>query len=184
MNQSIGSTPYARRQRRPRWLTWVLVGLVLAPIIEITVLVMVGKAIGIGWTLLALLVLTLLGTWLMRREGSRSWRALREASATGRPPSREIADGALVLIGGAFLLLPGFVSDVIGLFFILPFTRGVARRLLEAFVASRVLLVSPFGSGRFGPGSGPGTGGAAGPGGGYGTGNGGAGGTIRGEVID
>jgi UPF0716 protein FxsA len=165
----IGSTPYARRQKRPRWLTYVLVGMVLAPIIEIAVLVAVGRTIGLGWTLLAWVALTLLGTWLMRREGSRTWKALREASQTGRMPSREIADGALILIGGAFLLLPGFVSDVIGLFFVLPFTRGLARRLLEAFVASRVMVRMSF------PGERPGPEGPAHPG---------AQGTIRGEVVD
>ncbi len=163
MTQPIGSTPYARRRRRPRWLTFVLVGLVAAPIVEIAVLVAVGRTVGVGWTLLALLLLTLLGTWLMRREGSRTWKALREASRTGRMPSRELADGALVLIGGAFLLLPGFVSDVFGLFFVLPFTRVFARRLLEAFVASRVLVRVPFGPG--GPTRPPQ-------------------GTIRGEVVD
>jgi len=162
----IGSTPYARRRKRPRWLTFVLIGLVLVPVIEIAVLIAVGKTIGLGWTILALLLLTLLGTWLMRREGARTWKALREASATGSMPSREIADGALVLIGGAFLLLPGFVSDVIGLFFVLPFTRVFARRLLEAFIASRVLVRMPFPSGPDGQAS-PGTQG-----------------TIRGEVID
>ena len=165
MTTPIGSTPYARRRKRPRWLTYVLVGLVLAPIIEIAVLIAVGRTIGLGWTLAAWLLLTLLGTWLMRREGSRTWKALREASRTGRMPSREIADGALILIGGAFLLLPGFVSDVIGLFFVLPFTRGLARRLLEAFVTSRVLVRMPF----------PGPDGPSNPG---------AQGTIRGEVID
>ena len=163
MTHPIGSTPYARRRRRPRWLTFVLVALVVAPIIEIAVLVAVGRTVGLGWTLLALLLLTLLGTWLMRREGSRTWKALREASRTGRMPNREIADGVLVLIGGAFLLLPGFVSDLVGLFFVLPFTRVFARRLLEAFVASRVLVRMPF----------PGGPGESGPQG-----------TIRGEVVD
>ncbi|MEO6020248.1 MAG: FxsA family protein [Knoellia sp.] len=167
MTTPIGSTPYARRQKRPRWLTYVLLSLVLAPIIEIAVLIAVGKTIGLGWTLLAWFLLTVLGTWLMRREGSRTWKALREASRTGRMPSREIADGALVLIGGAFLLFPGFVSDVIGLFFILPFTRVFTRRLLEAFVASRVLVRMPFPGGPSNGSNKPG-----------------AQGTIRGEVID
>ncbi|KGN38659.1 exclusion suppressor FxsA [Knoellia subterranea KCTC 19937] len=154
----------------------------MAPIIEIAVLVAVGKTIGLAWTLVALLVLTVLGTWLMRREGARTWKALREASRTGRMPSRELADGALVLIGGAFLLLPGFVSDVIGLFFVLPFTRVFARRLLEVFVTSRVLVSVPS----F-PGSAPFPGGpSAGPAGPTGptSASGGPGGTIRGEVID
>lgn len=170
MSTPIGSTPYARRRKRPRWLSFVLFGLVLAPIIEIAVLIAVGKTIGLGWTIAAWLLLTVLGTWLMRREGSRTWKALREASRSGRMPSREIADGALILIGGAFLILPGFVSDIIGLFFVLPFTRVFARRLLEAFVASRVVVRMPFPGGHPGPDGPPNPGGAAG--------------TIRGEVID
>lgn len=154
---------------------FVLVGLVLTPIIEIAVLIAVGKTIGLGWTILALLLLTVLGTWLVRREGARTWKALREASQTGRMPSREIADGVLVLIGGAFLLLPGFVSDIIGLFFVLPFTRVFARRILEAFVASRVLVRMPFPPNADGQPFPPGADGQPSPG---------AQGTIRGEVVD
>lgn len=175
MSTPIGSTPYARRRKRPRWLTFALLGLILVPVIEIAVLIAVGKTIGLGWTILALLLLTVLGTWLMRREGARTWKALRAASQTGTMPSREIADGALVLIGGAFLLLPGFVSDVIGLFFVLPFTRVFARRVLEAFVESRMLVRMPFPSG---------SGGQPGPSGPGGPSSPGAQGTIRGEVID
>ena len=74
----------------------------------------------------------------MRREGGRAWTALNEAFGTGRMPTGELADAALVLVGGVLLMLPGFVTDVIGFFFLLPFTRPLARKLL-AFVVGRRL---------------------------------------------
>jgi UPF0716 protein FxsA len=62
---------------------------------------------------------------------------LRTAGATGRLPSRELADAGLVLVGGTLLLTPGFVTDVVGFFLILPVTRPLARRMLGWFVARR-----------------------------------------------
>ena len=81
-----------------------LVALLLLPIIEIVVIVAVGQAIG-GWPTFLLLVATsLLGAWLIRREGGRAWRALEQAVRSGRMPAREIADGVVVLVGGGLLL--------------------------------------------------------------------------------
>lgn len=107
------------RRRRPRWLTVVFVLLVVVPIAEISVIVAVGKAIG-GWqTFFLLLVESALGAWLVRREGSKTWQALRVALQTGRMPSRELTDAALVLVGGTLLLTPGFLTDIAGFFFVL-----------------------------------------------------------------
>ncbi|WP_377642507.1 FxsA family protein [Oryzobacter terrae] len=134
-----GATPYAARARRPRRLRWVLLVLALLAVTELVVLVTVARTIG-GWqTLLVLLVEAAVGAWVVRHEGSRAWRALREAFRSGRMPSREIADAVLVLVGGVLLVLPGFVTDVVGLLFILPFTRPVARIWLEAVIARRVV---------------------------------------------
>ncbi|MGZ4601229.1 MAG: FxsA family protein [Oryzihumus sp.] len=154
-------TTHPPRRRRPRWLTVVFVLLVVVPIAEISVIVAVGKAIG-GWqTFFLLLVESALGAWLVRREGSKTWQALRVALQTGRMPSRELTDAALVLVGGTLLLTPGFLTDIAGFFFVLPVTRPLARRLLERAVAARLLR------------------GWGGPGG-----AGGAGGdTIEGEVL-
>ncbi len=134
-----GATPYARRARRPRALRLVMLVLVLVPVVEIAVIVAVARAIG-GWqTFLVLLLETALGAWVVRREGARAWRALREAFRSGRMPGREVADAVLVLVGGVLLLLPGFVTDLVGLLFILPFTRPLARIWLEAVIARRVV---------------------------------------------
>jgi UPF0716 protein FxsA len=138
----------------------VFILLLVVPVLEIATIIAVGKVIG-GWqTLVLLLVESFLGAWLVRREGSRAWTALSSALNSGRMPSRELSDAALVLVGGTLLLAPGFLTDVVGFFFILPVTRPVARRLLEAVVARR-LLGGVFGDrGRWG---GPGGPGATGP---------------------
>jgi UPF0716 protein FxsA len=135
-----GATPYAARgRRRPRLLRWAFLALLIVPIIEIAAIIAVGRVIG-GWQTFALLVLeSLLGAWIVKREGARTWVALQEALQSGRMPSRQLADAALVLIGGTLLLTPGFVTDFAGFFFILPFTRPLTRAWLEAIVARRLL---------------------------------------------
>ncbi len=141
MARAVGSTPYARsgRPRRPRWLVVVFVLLLVVPILEIATIIAVGRTIG-GWeTVFLLLIESALGAWLVRREGARAWSALNTALRTGQMPSRELSDAALVLVGGTLLLTPGFLTDIVGFFFILPFSRPIARTLLEAAVAKRLL---------------------------------------------
>lgn len=131
------------RRRFPWGVLAVL--FVVVPIVEIYLLIQVGQAIG-GWTTVGLLVLdSILGAYLVKREGGRAWEALQDALQSRRMPARELADGALVLVGGTLLLTPGFVTDVFGFFCILPFTRPVARRLLTAFLTRR-FLGGPSGS--------------------------------------
>lgn len=125
--------------RRRGTLRWVLLGLLLLPFIEIAVLVLVGQAIGFWWTLALIVGLAVLGAWLARRETGRTYRALRTALESGRMPADAATDAILVMLGGFLLILPGFVSDVLGLLLVLPFTRPVARRLLQAVVAQRAM---------------------------------------------
>lgn len=151
-----------RPSGRGRWIRLALVAAFIGvPLIEIYVLIQVGQVIGPWWTILLLIVDSLIGTWLIRREGGRAWQALRVALESGRMPARELADGALILVGGTLMLTPGFVTDGFGILLILPFTRPVARRLLTQLVGRR--LLSGYATR---PGRGPG-----GP-------------VIRGEVID
>jgi UPF0716 protein FxsA len=117
----------------------VFVLLLVVPILEIAAIIGVGRVIG-GWQTLVLLVVeSLLGAWLVRREGARAWGTLSTALRSGQMPSRELADAALVLVGGTLLLTPGFLTDVVGFFFILPATRPIARRVLEGAVARQLL---------------------------------------------
>ena len=161
-----GATPYAAGRRRPRVLRWVFLALLIVPVIEIAAIIAVGRVIG-GWQTLLLLILeSMLGAWIVKREGSRTWAALQEALRTGRMPSRQLSDAALVLIGGTLLLTPGFVTDIVGFFFILPLTRPVTRIWLESVVARRLLgSMGEWPTGPAGPhpstGPGPATGGTA-----------------------
>ncbi len=115
---------------------------VAIPILEIYVIIQVGQEIGALWTVLLLVAESILGAWLVKREGGRAWLALNEALQTGRMPGRELADGALILIGGTLLLTPGFVTDVFGFFLVFAFTRPLARKVLGWAVARRVLVRS------------------------------------------
>jgi UPF0716 protein FxsA len=137
--------PRAQVRRRVPWWVLALVFVVL-PVVEIYVLIRIGQVIGAWWTVLLLLADGVFGSWLMKREGSRAWRALREALERGRMPARELADGALILVGGTLLVTPGFVSDVAGLFMVLPFTRPLARAALTRFLTRR-FLAGPVGTG-------------------------------------
>ena len=124
------------RARFPAWMLVVL--LVVVPIVELAVLIQVGQVIGVGWTVVLLIVDSVIGAWLLRREGSRAWNALTQALSSGRMPAREIADGALIVLGGALMLTPGFVSDLFGIGLILPITRPLARGVLTRVVARRL----------------------------------------------
>jgi UPF0716 protein FxsA len=110
---------------------------VIVQIVEIWLLIQVGQAIG-GWQTLVLLILdSLLGAWLLRREGRRTWRAFRLALDERRVPAREVADGVLVIIGGTLLITPGFLSDIVGLLFLLPPTRAAIRPMITRVFARR-----------------------------------------------
>ena len=116
----------------------LLVAFLVVPIVEIYVILQVGHVIG-AWPTVALLVAeSLLGAWIVRREGRRAWRALTGTFREGGLPDRELADAALVLVGGVLLLTPGFVTDLLGFLFVLPFTRPAVRRALSAYVARRM----------------------------------------------
>ncbi|GAC1443794.1 MAG: hypothetical protein NVS3B26_06550 [Mycobacteriales bacterium] len=113
---------------------------VAVEIVEVWILIQVGHAIG-GWQTLALLLLdSVLGAALVRHQGRQTWRAFRQALHDRRVPAREVADGALVLVGGTLLVTPGFLSDVVGVVCLLPPTRALLRPLLTRFLARRLGL--------------------------------------------
>lgn len=126
----------------------VFVAFLVVPLVEIYALIQVGQVIGAWWTVLILVLDSLLGAWLLRRAWRGSWAALRRATGSGQLPSRELADAALVVVGGTLLLTPGFVTDLVGFFLLLPMTRPVARRALLSFVARRVRLLGRHAAGQ------------------------------------
>src|SRR4051794_32692397 len=116
---------------------------ILLPILEIYVIIQVGQAIGPWWTIALLIADSILGAMLMRGQGRAVWRRFNAAIGEGRPPAREIVDGALVILGGALLLTPGFVTDIFGLALLLPPSRAVVRRILARRITARIGVAVP-----------------------------------------
>lgn len=110
---------------------------VVVPLVELFVLLQVGQAIGVLPTIALLLADSVLGAVLMRSQGRAVWRRFNAALGAGRLPGREVADGVLVIFGGALLLTPGFVTDALGIVLLAPPTRAVLRRVLLRAAAGR-----------------------------------------------
>lgn len=127
----------------------VLVFLVM-PLVELYVILQVGDAIGVLPTIGLLILSSIAGAWLFKREGVKTWRAFRRATEEGRVPAREVADGVLVIFGGALLMTPGFVTDVLGLVCVAPPTRAFVRRTVLGLVTARVGVLRWFAVGRSG----------------------------------
>ena len=159
-------------RRRIPW-SLLLLAFIAVPLIEIYVIIQVGQVIGPWWTILLLLLDGVFGSWLIKHEGRRAWRALQVALQQGRLPAAELADGVLILVGGTLMLAPGFVTDAFGVLMIVPVTRPLFRRLLTRVVAARLVVVGPAGPM---PPGGPGAARRPGPGP--------DGPVIRGEVVD
>ena len=111
---------------------------ILVPIAELYVILKVGDAIGAIWTVLILAADSVLGSLLLRSQGRAVWRRFNEALAVGRMPHREVIDGVLVIFGGALLLTPGFLTDILGIALLLPPTRAIVRRVLVRTAARRM----------------------------------------------
>jgi len=109
----------------------LLVAFIVVPIVEIYVIVQVGHAIGFLNTFGLLLIFSIGGAWLARHEGFFVIQRVRERLDRGELPGKELLDGLLVLTGGILLLVPGFVTDAVGLVVLFPPTRALFRRLLQ-----------------------------------------------------
>ncbi|HVM28138.1 MAG TPA: FxsA family protein [Mycobacteriales bacterium] len=115
----------------------LVAALVVVPLVEIALLIQVGQWLGTLPTLALLVGMSVLGGVLLKREGTRTWRAFRAALGRGSVPASEVADGALVIFGGALLLTPGFATDLVGLACVLPGSRAVVRKALMAVAVRR-----------------------------------------------
>jgi UPF0716 protein FxsA len=113
---------------------------IAVPIAELFVIIQVGEAIGVWWTIALLIADSLIGSWLMRHQGRAAWRRFNEALQAGRVPAREVLDGALVIFGGALLLTPGFITDILGLILLLPPSRALVRGVLARRLTHRMIV--------------------------------------------
>jgi UPF0716 protein FxsA len=134
-------------------LLLVLVFLV-APLVELAVIVQVAGEVGVLNTIGLLIAVSLVGAWLARREGVGVVRRIQATLQRGQVPSTELVDGGLILFAGALMITPGFVSDVLALVLLLPPTRAAVRVPLLRYLSRRgrmtVMSGGPGGRGGFG----------------------------------
>ena len=112
--------------------------LVIVPIIEITLFVQIGGAIGPGWTLLVILATAMFGTHAIRRQGIDALARAQAQMATGKPPVGEIVHGVLILMAGILLLTPGFMTDALGFLLLFPPTRLFVLELAAGFILPKL----------------------------------------------
>lgn len=123
----------------------------VVPLVELFVILQVGQAVGAVPTIGLLLVMSVAGGWLMKREGLGIARRIQRTVDAGQVPGRELVDAFLILFGGALMLTPGFLTDVLGLALLLPPVRAVVRRVAAARLASIAVTRTTLG-GSPGPG--------------------------------
>ena len=113
---------------------------IVLPLAELYVILKVGDAIGAVWTIALLAADSLLGALLLRSQGRSVWRRFNAALAEGKMPHREVMDGVLVIFGGAFLITPGFITDIFGLLLLVPPTRALIRSRVVRRLGRRVAV--------------------------------------------
>jgi UPF0716 protein FxsA len=113
---------------------------IIWPIAELYVAVKIAEAIGVLAMLALLVVAWPAGTWVLRTQGVRAWRRFTAAVLRGRTPGHEAIDGALVLLGGILLLVPGFITDGAGLLLLLAPSRALLRGLISRNFRSPVVV--------------------------------------------
>ena len=118
----------------------LVLALLAWPAAEIFVMIEVADAIGVLAMVLLLIASWPLGVWVLRSRGRAAWRRLADAVLAGRPPGREVSDGALVLLGGALLVVPGFIADALGTLVLLPPARRALRSLIVRNLRNKLLV--------------------------------------------
>jgi UPF0716 protein FxsA len=121
-----------------RRLTWVPVALLVTAVIEITAFVLLAQVIGFGWAFLLVLITSMAGVLLLRREGMRAWRRFRDAAQSGRPPGDQVTDGVVGLAAGVLLAVPGLVTALLAILLAVPPGRILARRGARRFAEGRM----------------------------------------------
>lgn len=118
----------------------LLVALIVVPIVELAVILQVGQELGVLNTIALLVLMSVAGSWLIKREGLGVLRRAQRALASGRMPAVELVDGILIVVAGALLLTPGFVTDGVGFALLLPPVRAVVRRVVAGRLRRRVAV--------------------------------------------
>ncbi|MEP1612895.1 MAG: FxsA family protein [Roseobacter sp.] len=111
---------------------WLFIAFLAIPLIEITLFIQIGGAIGLGWTLATVIVTAILGTILVRNQGALALGQVRSSFNQMQDPTEPLAHGAMILFSGALLLTPGFFTDAVGFLLLIPAVRSNAFKAVKA----------------------------------------------------
>ncbi len=137
---------------------WLLLAFFVIPLAELFLIIASWQAFGLGITVLWLVIDSIIGAWLVKREGFGVWRRAQEKLAAAEMPSDDIMDGGLILVAGGMMLTPGFLTDIVGFALLIPPLRAPLRNRLKKRYATRITTRTTTGSGfsatfgGFGPG--------------------------------
>ena len=109
----------------------------MVPFLEIYLLLKMGGLIGVFPTVLLVVFTAVLGAWMLRQQGFETWQRFQQGMAKGKVPAMEMLEGPVLLVGGAFLLTPGFFTDITGFICLIPYTR----KKLVTYLIERQLVV-------------------------------------------
>jgi UPF0716 protein FxsA len=114
---------------------------ILVPFVELYFLIQVGQVIGALWTIVLVMIISFIGSWLVKREGLATLRRAQEQVRSGRVPGTELVDGVLILFAGALLLTPGFITDIVGVALLIPPARVALRGFARRRLAKRMNII-------------------------------------------
>ncbi|WP_299735915.1 FxsA family protein [uncultured Roseobacter sp.] len=129
---------------------WLFIAFLAVPLIEITLFIQIGGAIGLGWTLVTVILTAIIGTWLVRNQGLMAMNQLKSSFSDLRDPTEPLVHGAMILFSGALLLTPGFFTDAVGFLLLVPGFRTAVFKAIRARVNIQTFETGP-GQTRAGP---------------------------------
>ncbi|MCV3270004.1 FxsA family protein [Roseobacter sinensis] len=122
---------------------WLFIAFLAVPLIEIALFIQIGGAIGLGWTLVTVVLTAIAGTWLVRNQGLLAMSELKSSFSDLRDPTEPLVHGAMILFSGALLLTPGFFTDAIGFLLLIPAVRIAVFKAVRARVTVQTFQSGP-----------------------------------------
>ena len=116
----------------------IFLGFLALGFAEIALFIIVGKAIGVFYTLALIITTSVLGVAIAKKRGKKSYQDIQKSLQQGQPPGVAMIETFMIFIGGALLVLPGFITDVLGLFFVLGITRSLFKPLIYYFLRKKM----------------------------------------------
>ncbi len=108
------------------------------PMVELALLIKVGSIIGTMNTIIIVILTAVIGAYMVRMEGLGVWFRIQKSLMEGIFPAEELIDGIMILIAGAVLLTPGFVTDILGFLMVFPLSRGFIKNILKKYFENRI----------------------------------------------